>query len=686
MKYFFIQLLFFLLIYGYSQAQEAIIINHTCTDLSRIPAAWIDSVQQRMKLHYGHTSHGSQLITGLGMIEQNNSDYSFIVGDNHLPSEEGAFCIFDGQEDVLAVPTIYYWATEEGMQMTSDVLTHNPVINVSMWSWCGEMSTNNSAEVQRYIDSIEVLEARFPQVQFVYMTGHTDGSGAASGDNLRASNNQLREYCIANGKVLYDFEDIESWDPDGIYYEDTSDDCTWCTDWCNDYPEDCLTCIDCAHSHCYNCYQKGKALWWMMARLAGWSGESQSDYIEQSRGICDGDSIFIGGAYRETAGVYYDTLMNSAGNDSVIATILTLNPTYLIQKSVSICEGESIFLGGTKQTEPGTYQDAYTSIHGCDSVVETELTVYPVYNTLESASICEGESIYLGGASRTEPGICQDVYTSIHGCDSVVETELTVYPVYNILESASICEGESIYLGGANQTEPGTYQDVYTSIYGCDSIIITTLTVYPVYSIEQSVSICEGDSIYLEGAYQKTSGVYHDSFLSSGGCDSSIVTELEVYTIDSYVSVSDNTLYALAGYSYYQWIDCNADEPVPGANDSSFTPAENGSYSVEISQDGCSNSSDCLPITALDINKQVSSSNILIYPNPVSDALYLDMGKQYVDITVTIRHVNGQSINNYTYTNIRFITLNVQNLSEGIYFIHLTLDNDIRVLRMIKAN
>jgi len=281
MKYFFIQLLFFLLIYGYSQAQEAIIINHTCTDLSRIPAAWIDSVQQRMKLHYGHTSHGSQLITGLGMIEQNNSDYSFIVGDNHLPSEEGAFCIFDGQEDVLAVPTIYYWATEEGMQMTSDVLTHNPVINVSMWSWCGEMSTNDSAEVQRYIDSIEVLEARFPQVQFVYMTGHTDGTGAASGDNLRASNNQLREYCIANGKVLYDFEDIESWDPDGNYYEDASDDCALCTDWCNSHPEECLPCSSCAHSHCYNCYQKGKALWWMMARLVGWDGESQSDYVEQ---------------------------------------------------------------------------------------------------------------------------------------------------------------------------------------------------------------------------------------------------------------------------------------------------------------------------------------------------------------------------------------------------------------------
>ena len=71
-----------------------------------------------------------------------------------------------------------------------------------------------------------------------------------------------------------DFADIESYSPDGTYYPNGNDDCGWCSTWCASHDCPDAGCGSCAHSHCFNCYQKGKAFWWMLARTAGWDGTS----------------------------------------------------------------------------------------------------------------------------------------------------------------------------------------------------------------------------------------------------------------------------------------------------------------------------------------------------------------------------------------------------------------------------
>jgi hypothetical protein len=96
---------------------------------------------------------------------------------------------------------------------------------------------------------------------------------------LAANDACVRQYAREHGKALYDFADIESWDPDGNYYADTDDICPWCARWCRSYRDQCrnLTGNDdeCQHSHGFNCVLKGQAFWWLSARLAGWNGESQ---------------------------------------------------------------------------------------------------------------------------------------------------------------------------------------------------------------------------------------------------------------------------------------------------------------------------------------------------------------------------------------------------------------------------
>jgi hypothetical protein len=168
---------------------------------------------------------------------------------------------------------------------TRTYLAANNDVNVIVWSWCGQVSSATEADINTYLTLMSALEADFPQVKFVYMTGHLDGTGLTG--NLHLRNEQIRSYCTTNNKILYDFADIESYDPDGVYYGDKipDDNCDYDSDgngsrdrnWANEWQSAHTEGVDwyyctAAHSRPLNGNMKAYAAWWLWARLAGWEG------------------------------------------------------------------------------------------------------------------------------------------------------------------------------------------------------------------------------------------------------------------------------------------------------------------------------------------------------------------------------------------------------------------------------
>lgn len=260
-----------------SQTSTAIVVDHRHTDVSRIPAQWITAARQ-MTVHYAHTSHGSQVLTGLNWLEGRNSTYNANIEANGTvihPNVAAALNVYDGNNypnDTYILPGMY-WATTAGIDKTRSVV-NTGWFDVSLWTWCGQMSTNSVAQTQQYLDVMAQLQAQYPDVTFVLYTGHTDGT--TSGSTLWRNNQMVREYVQQHGGVLFDFADIESYDPDGNFYPtmNGTEGCAWCTNWCAAHPGHfaCQAKPGCAHSDGLQCTLKGQAFWWLLARMAGWDG------------------------------------------------------------------------------------------------------------------------------------------------------------------------------------------------------------------------------------------------------------------------------------------------------------------------------------------------------------------------------------------------------------------------------
>lgn len=95
-------------------------------------------------------------------------------------------------------------------------------------------------------------------------------------------------------------------------------------------------------------------------------------------------------------------------------------------------------------------------------------------------------------------------------------------------DSQSICEGDSISFRDTWVYTPGTYYDSTYTVFTLDSVFSLTVHYIDTIMVEEYVEIVNGDSIYLEGAYQTEEGTYMDFYTSAAGCDSIVITHLSV--------------------------------------------------------------------------------------------------------------------------------------------------------------
>ena len=179
-------------------------------------------------------------------------------------------------------------------------------------------------------------------------------------------------------------------------------------------------------------------------------------------------------------------------------------------------------------------------------------------------------------------------------------------------------------------------------------------------------------------------GIYTVSVIDQNGCESSDEVAVQVLNSPNVNAGNDITvceydfpvtLNASGNGVEVQWSN--------GASTSFTSVTSAGIYSVTTTaQNGCQasdsvvvTSDPCLGITSI-------SAEWFVYPNPMEDALVIQ-NKSGLKAKCAMFTADGKLVNVYDISGNE-LTIDVQDLSKGAYYLHIIMENSERVIKVIK--
>ncbi len=342
--------------------------------------------------------------------------------------------------------------------------------------------------------------------------------------------------------------------------------------------------------------------------------------------ICQGQQY----AGHTITGTYTEVFTAINGCDSTRVLRLTVKPAFTTTINKAICQGQQ-FEG---YSSSGTYTDIFSAVNGCDSTRTLHLTVHPLAFTQVTTSICEDENY----AGHTASGTYTDVYPDRYGCDSTRTLHLTVKPKSRTNYAVTICETESY----AGHTQAGNYIDIFPGSNGCDSIRSLQLAVNPRQFTPLFPEICEGQAHFAAGAFQTRQGIYYDTLPTYQGCDSIVITTLTVHknpvpALGADRGICTGGTYTLrpGNFSSYLWQD--------GQTIPEYVTAALGKYYVTVTDtNGCKGSDTILlnaylllPADFLPADSNLCKGNVLTIAVPGYQSYLWNNGSTSRNIAIT---------------------------------------------------
>ena len=306
---------------------------------------------------------------------------------------------------------------------------------------------------------------------------------------------------------------------------------------------------------------------------------------------------------------------------------------------------------------------------------------------IDTQIACDSYTWPLNGTTYTTSTNVPTATLTNAGCDSIVTLNLTINNSSAGTDTQVACDSYTWSLNGATYTNStNTPTATLINAAGCDSIVTLNLTINNSSAGTDTQVACDSYTWPLNSTtYTNSTNTPTATLTNAAGCDSIVTLNLTVNSVsDNTTTLSSNTIQANSSGASYMWLDCDDNYAViSGETNQSYTPTANGNYAVELTENGCVDTSACITITTIGIIENNFGQELLVYPNPTDGNFSIDLGATYTTVEILISDINGKLIRSEKYGQEQVISLSIKE-PNGVYLITITAGDKRAIIRLIK--
>jgi hypothetical protein len=402
---------------------------------------------------------------------------------------------------------------------------------------------------------------------------------------------------------------------------------------------------------------------------------------------CDSFTWRNGVTYTASNNTATDTLVGASflGCDSIITLDLTIfSPSMGIDVQTA-CDSFTWRNGVTYRTSNNTAMDTIIggAFTGCDSIVTLNLTIgFPTAGT-DTQTACDSFTWIDGITYTSSNNTATFLTTNALGCDSTVTLDLTINNSTVTTDVRTACAFLLWVDGNIYTSSNNTATATTTSSTGCDSVIILDLTIEN--NTGTDIQTACNSYTWIDGnTYTTSTNSPTATLTNAAGCDSVVTLNLTINSADATVQTAGNSLIANATGASYQWLACNnGNAPIAGATSRTFNPTANGDYAVVVTENGCTDTSNCVSFMFTTVSKIRSKELAITFaPNPTTGLVAIDLGRLEA-ATVTIYAANGQLVQQVLLQGQGQHQLTLEGAA-GVYFVKIQVGDQLQYNKLIK--